>query len=120
MRVLRLKYGLDQEIPDDWKPPKAPKTMEEVRKEDKIIDLAKAGKLVEKREVEAPPKGAGTRTFNVFVGDDYYQVDVEPIGGSPAASVANPSVCRRARAAAAARGTHPVRGAREIRPRGGG
>ena len=92
MRFLRLKYGLDQEIPDDWKPPKAPKTMEEVRKEDKLIDLAKAGKLVEKREVEAPPKGAGTRTFNVFVGDDYYQVDVEPIGGSPAASVANPSV----------------------------
>jgi len=24
MRFLRLKYGLDKEIPDDWKPPKAP------------------------------------------------------------------------------------------------
>ena len=100
MRFLRLKYGLDQEIPDDWKPPKAPKTMEEVRKEDKLIDLAKAGKLVEKREVDAPPKGAGTRTFNVFVGDDYYQVDVEPVGGSPAASVANPGVTAAAPAPA--------------------
>jgi pyruvate carboxylase subunit B len=27
MRFLRYKYGLDKEIPSDWKPPRAPKTM---------------------------------------------------------------------------------------------
>jgi pyruvate/oxaloacetate carboxyltransferase len=91
MRFLRLKYGLDKEIPDDWKPPKAPKTMEQAKREEELIELAKAGKLVEKKEVEAPPKGPGVRTFNVFVGDEYYQVDVEAVGGSPAMSMASPA-----------------------------
>jgi pyruvate carboxylase len=91
MRFLRHKYGLDTDIPDDWKPPKAPKTLERVQEEDRLIELAKAGKLVEKREVVAPPKGPGTRTFNVFVGDEYYQVDVEALGGSSPSSVASPS-----------------------------
>jgi len=91
MRFLRHKYGLDTEIPDDWKPPKAPKTLEKVQEEDKLYELAKAGKLVEKREVVAPPKGAGTRTFNVFVGDEYYEVDVEAVGGSSPSFVAAPS-----------------------------
>jgi pyruvate carboxylase subunit B len=95
MRFLRLKYGLDKEIPDDWKPPKAPKTLEEVQKEDELIELVKAGKLLEKPEVVAPPKGPGIRTFNVFVGDEYYQVDVEPVGGSSA----TPLVSRPARTA---------------------
>jgi pyruvate carboxylase subunit B len=92
MRFLRHKYGLDKDIPDDWKPPKAPKTLEQVQEEDRLIELAKAGKLVEKREVVAPPKGPGTRTFNVFVGDEYYEVDVEAVGGSPPISLASPSV----------------------------
>jgi pyruvate carboxylase subunit B len=98
MRFLRHKYGLDKDIPDDWKPPKAPKTLEQVQEEDRLIELAKAGKLVEKREVAAPPKGPGTRTFNVFVGDEYYQVDVEAVGGSSPSVVASPT------AGAAARG----------------
>jgi pyruvate carboxylase subunit B len=89
MRFLRLKYGLDKEIPDDWKPPKAPKTLEEVKREEELIELAKAGKLVEKKEVVAPAKGPGVRTFNVFVGDEYYQVEVEAVGGSPAMSAAS-------------------------------
>jgi len=88
MRFLRLKYGLDKEIPADWKPPKAPKTLEEAKREEELIDLAKAGKLVEKTEVVAPPKGPGVRTFNVFVGDEYYQVDVEAVGGPPIAAPA--------------------------------
>ena len=82
MRFLRLKYGLDKEIPDDWKPPKAPKTLGEVQREDQLIELAKAGKLVPKKEVVSPPKGPGVRTFNVFVGDEYYQVEVEAVGES--------------------------------------
>jgi len=87
MRFLRLKYGLDKEIPADWKPPKAPKTLEQAKRDEELIDLAKAGKLVEKKEAAVPPKGPGVRTFNVFVGDEYYQVDVEAVGGAmPAAS----------------------------------
>jgi len=91
MRFLRLKYGLDKEIPDDWKPPKAPKTLEEAKREEELIELAKAGKVVEKKEVVTPPKGPGVRTFNVFVGDEYYQVDVEAVGGPPAMSIASPA-----------------------------
>jgi len=99
-RFLRLKYGLDKEIPDDWKPPKAPRTLEEVQKEDELIELAKAGKVVKKPEVTPPPKGPGVRTFNVFVGDEYYQVDVEPVGGSSATPVAPPTARTVAPAAA--------------------
>jgi hypothetical protein len=43
MRFLRLKYGLDKEIPSDWKPPKAPKTLEEAKQEEELIELAKRG-----------------------------------------------------------------------------
>ena len=99
-RFLRLKYGLDKEIPDDWKPPKAPRTLEEVQKEDELIELAKAGKVVKKPEVAPPPKGPGVRTFNVFVGAEYYQVDVEPVGGSSATPVAPPTARTVAPAAA--------------------
>jgi hypothetical protein len=92
MRFLRYKYGLDKEIPADWKPPRAPKTMEEIKREDELIAKAKAGKLVEKVEKPVPPKGPGLRVYNVFVGDEYYQVEVEPAGGarvvSPSASLA--------------------------------
>ncbi len=91
MRFLRIKYGLDKEIPDDWKPPKAPRTLEEVQAEEELIELAKAGKVVKKPEVAPPPKGPGVRTFNVFVGDEYYQVDVEPVGGSAATPLARPT-----------------------------
>lgn len=82
MRFLRYKYGLDKEIPSDWKPPRAPKTMEEIKREDELIAKAKAGKLVEKVEKPVPAKGPGLRTYNVFVGDEYYQVEVEPTGGA--------------------------------------
>jgi biotin carboxyl carrier protein len=82
MRFLRYKYGLDKEIPSDWKPPRAPKTMEEIKREDELIAKAKAGKLVEKVEKPAPAKGPGLRVYNVFVGDEYYQVEVEPTGGA--------------------------------------
>jgi len=82
-RFLKYKYGIDETIPDDWKPPHAPKTLEDVKKEDELIAKAKAGKLVEKSEKVVPAKGPGVRTFNVFVEDEYYEVDVEAVGGSP-------------------------------------
>ncbi len=75
MRFLRWKYGLEP-VPDSVKP----KTLEEIKREDDIIEKAKAGKLVEKVEKEVPVKGPGIRTFNVFVEDEYYSVEVEPTG----------------------------------------
>jgi len=86
-RFLKYKDGTDETIPDDWKPPRAPKTLEEVKKEDELIAKAKAGKLVEKVEKRVPEKGPGVRTFNVFVEDEYYKVDVEAVGGSPTITV---------------------------------
>jgi len=83
-RFLKHKYGIDKTIPDDWKPPRAPKTLEEVKKEDELIAKAKAGKLSEKL---VPEKGPGVRTFNVFVEGEYYEVDVEAVGGSPTITV---------------------------------
>jgi pyruvate/oxaloacetate carboxyltransferase len=44
-RFLNYKYGIDKTIPDDWKPPQAPKTLEEVKQEDELIAQVKAGKL---------------------------------------------------------------------------
>jgi len=89
-RFLKYKYGIDKTIPDDWKPPRAPKTLEEVKEEDELIAQAKAGKLVEKPEKVVPERGPGVRTFNVFVEDEYYKVDVEAVGGSPATPVSRP------------------------------
>jgi pyruvate carboxylase subunit B len=86
-RFLKHKYGMDKTIPDDWKPPRAPKTLEEVKKEDELIAKAKAGKLSEKPEKVVPERGPGVRTFSVFVEDEYYKVDVEAVGGSPTITV---------------------------------
>jgi biotin carboxyl carrier protein len=84
MRYLRWKYGLEP-VPDSVKP----KTLEQIKKEDELIKKALEGKLVEKAEKEAPPKGPNIRTFNVFVEDEYYKVEVEPTG---AASITGPVV----------------------------
>ncbi|HEY4711115.1 MAG TPA: pyruvate carboxylase subunit B [Dehalococcoidia bacterium] len=86
-RFLKYKYGIDKTIPDDWKPPRVPKTLEEVKKEDELIAKAKSGKLAEKPEKVIPERGPGVRTFSVFVEDEYYKVDVEAVGGSPVITV---------------------------------
>jgi pyruvate carboxylase subunit B len=79
MRYLRWKYGLE-DVPDSVKG----KTLEDVKREDEIVKKALAGELVEKSAVapkEAPARGPGVRAFNVFVEDEYYKVEVEPVGG---------------------------------------
>lgn len=90
MRFLKWKYGLEEPPPET-----KPKTLEDVEREDEFIAAAKAGKLEEKAEKAVPPKGPGLKAYNVFVGDEYYRVAVEPAGvtraiNSPAASVAPP------------------------------
>jgi pyruvate carboxylase subunit B len=77
MRFLKWKYGLEP-VPKEV----MPKTLEDCKAEQELIKKALAGKLVEKPEKVAPEKGAGIRTFNVFVDGDYFEVDVEQVGGA--------------------------------------
>jgi len=77
-RFLRWKYGLEP-IPDEVKP----KTLEQVKAEEELVKKAKAGLLVEKPQKEVPPKGPGLCTFNVFVDGEYFEVEVEQVGGMP-------------------------------------
>ncbi|MEJ5301485.1 MAG: pyruvate carboxylase subunit B [Thermodesulforhabdaceae bacterium] len=79
-RFLKWKYGLEP-IPDEVKP----KTLEDVKREEELIKKAKAGLLVEKAKKEAPSKGPGIRKFNVFVDGEYFEVEVEEVGGVPSA-----------------------------------
>jgi pyruvate carboxylase subunit B len=85
-RFLKWKYGLEP-VPESARP----KTIEDVEKENELIAKAKAGKLVEKVEKPAPGKGPGLRTFNVFVDEDYYEIEVEETKGIPAVTRITPS-----------------------------
>jgi pyruvate carboxylase subunit B len=85
VRFLKWKYG-SEEIPAEVKP----KTLEEVEKEERLLALAKAGKLVEKVEKPAPEKGPGIRTFNVFVDEEYFEVEVDEVGGTPIVTAVTP------------------------------
>jgi biotin carboxyl carrier protein len=76
-RFLNWKYGKEAPPPET-----KPKTMEAVRAEAELMAKAKAGKLVEKAQKEIPPKGKNLRMFNVYVDDTYYEVGVEPAGGT--------------------------------------
>ena len=76
-KFLQWKYGKEE-------PPAAvkPITMQQVKKQDELIKKAKAGELVEKKK-DAPAKGENVRTFNVFVDNEYFEVGVDEVGGSP-------------------------------------
>ncbi len=76
-KFLQWKYG-KEDVPAAVKPI----SMDEVKKKDEIIKKAKAGELVEKKQA-APAKGENLRTFNVFVDNEYFEVGVDEVGGSP-------------------------------------
>jgi pyruvate carboxylase subunit B len=76
-KFLQWKYG-KEEPPASVKPI----TMNEVKKRDALLKKAKAGELVEKKK-DAPAKGENLRTFNVFVDNEYFEVGVDEVGGSP-------------------------------------
>jgi oxaloacetate decarboxylase alpha subunit/pyruvate carboxylase subunit B len=84
-RFLKWKYGKEQP-PDDVRP----RTLADVRAEDDLLKKARAGLLVERTKADAPEKSDGLRTFNVFVDDEYFEVGVDEIGGSPAISYVQP------------------------------
>jgi len=77
-RFLKWKYG-KEEPPAEVRP----RTLADVKAEEELVRKAKAGELVEKPKKEAPPKSDGLRTFNVFVDGDYFEVEVDEVGGSP-------------------------------------
>jgi pyruvate carboxylase subunit B len=84
-RFLKWKYGLE-EVPAEVKA----KTLEQVKLEDDVYLTIKAKKLFAKvkeyldsLDKAAPEKGAGLRTFNVFVDGAYYEVEVECTSGQP-------------------------------------
>jgi oxaloacetate decarboxylase alpha subunit/pyruvate carboxylase subunit B len=84
-RFLKWKYGKEQP-PADVRP----RTLQDVAAEQELIKKAKAGLLVEKVDKEAPEKGENARTFNVFVDGEYFEVDVDEVGGSPMVSYVQP------------------------------
>ncbi len=83
-KFLKWKYG-KEEPPEEVKA----KTLEQALAEQELIAKAKAGKLVEKKK-DAPEKSENSRSFNVFVDDEYFEVGVEEIGGAPVISYAQP------------------------------
>ena len=85
IRFLKWKYG-KEEIPNEVKA----KTLEQAKEEARLVALAKAGKMVEKVEKPVPEKSPGIRTFNVFVDDEYFEVEVDDIGGAPVVTGVTP------------------------------
>ena len=82
LRFLRMKYGLEP-VPDEMKP----KSLEQTEQE--RAARSPGARPVTREAGPAPPKSAGARLFNVYVGDEFYQVEVDaaqplPGPGAPA------------------------------------
>jgi oxaloacetate decarboxylase alpha subunit/pyruvate carboxylase subunit B len=95
-KFLEWKYGR-AEVPASVKPI----TMDFVKKQDELVKKAKAGELVE-RKADAPAKSERVRSFNVFVDNEYFSVDVDPTGDAPVVSVPRAVAAAPAAAPAAA------------------
>ncbi len=93
-KFLEWKYG-KVEPPASVKPI----TMEDVKKRDEIIKKALAGKLIEAKP-DTPQKTAAVRTFNVFVDNEYFNVEVDPTGDVQAVPVSRPAAGASSPAAA--------------------
>ena len=97
IKFLKMKYGLE-DVPADMKP----RTMAEAQHEKKLVEMAKAGKLVEKKEKVVPEMGDNLRKFNVLVDGEYFGVEVEDVDGTPMISSFSQAPYRPAPAPAAA------------------
>lgn len=85
-KYLMRKYGKEN-VPENIKPI----TLEDVKKQDQMIEKAKKGELVEKSSlVQIPEKSENARTFNVFVEGEYFEVGIDEVGGSPVITYAAP------------------------------
>ena len=81
-KFLEWKYGVT-EAPASVKPT----TLDFVKKQDDLVKKAKAGELVE-RKANAPAKSERVRTFNVFIDNEHFAVDVDPTGDAPVLAAA--------------------------------
>jgi len=102
-RFLKWKYGLEP-VPSEVKP----RTLEDVKADNELIEKAKAGKLMEKKEKTVPVMGENLRKFNVLVDGEYFEVEVEDTGGSPSISSVRQAVSRPATTPAPARPPKPA------------
>lgn len=108
-KFLEWKYGKVE-------PPASVKaiTIEDVKAKDEIIKKAKAGELIEAKS-DSPPKSQNIRSFNVFVDNEFFNVEVDPTGemqtvvaSQPTAPTAMASAPPVAAPAAAAPAAAPV------------
>jgi pyruvate carboxylase subunit B len=81
-KFLQWKYG-KEEAPASVRPI----TLEQVKKRDELVKKAIAGELVPAKK-DAPAKTDNARTFNVFVDNEYFEVNVDPLGGAPVINIA--------------------------------
>jgi biotin carboxyl carrier protein len=97
LRFLKWKHGIEE-------PPGAvrPKTLEQAKREDDMAEKGRKGLLVEPPSKQAPARTAATRTFNVFVDGEYFQVEVDAQDGAPRIAPAAPAPPRSAAPAGAA------------------
>jgi pyruvate carboxylase subunit B len=78
-KFLMQKYGKEQ-VPESVKPI----TMEDVEKQNQMMEKARKGELVEKaNQADLPEKSEYARTFNVFVDGESFEVGVDEVGGAP-------------------------------------
>jgi oxaloacetate decarboxylase alpha subunit/pyruvate carboxylase subunit B len=77
-KFLNWKYGKEEPPPEV-----RPKSLQEAQADQDLIQKARAGKLIEPKEKQNPAKSENLRTFNVFVDNDYFEVGVDEVGGSP-------------------------------------
>ena len=84
LRFLRMKHGIEP-IPPEMQP----KTLEQVQEEQN--KYGQRAVSASKTQAEAPPRSINVRTFNVYVGEDYFQVDVDPVQG-PTSTMVTPAV----------------------------
>ncbi|MDA3918479.1 MAG: pyruvate carboxylase subunit B [Deltaproteobacteria bacterium] len=86
-KYLMRKYGKEK-MPASIQPI----TLEDVKKQDMMVEKAKKGELVDKSSlIEIPEKSENSRTFNVFVEGEYFEVGVDEVGGSPVITYAAPA-----------------------------
>ena len=84
-RFLRIKHGLEP-VPDEMKS----------EAQAHPVDGQEAVRVQEAVE-EAPTKSSRARRFNVYVGDRFFEVEVDPVAGAaPAGPAPTPSVSSRA------------------------
>jgi oxaloacetate decarboxylase alpha subunit/pyruvate carboxylase subunit B len=78
-RFLKWKYGKEE-------PPATvnPITLEEALKEEELIKKARAGELVDPDSInKGPERSEHVRAFGVYVGNEYFEIEVDEVGGPP-------------------------------------